>query len=132
MDASRSTSAHNLTSRGLLVILVGLATIALPEAAAGAAGLALLYAIAGLAVISGGMNLLNAFRVREVAGWLLPVSALVLALGFALLASPVGLGVALTRVLGTAVVVAGGFTVARAIRRAPSDRAGAAPLPAAR
>jgi uncharacterized membrane protein HdeD (DUF308 family) len=131
MDAS-TTLARQLSTRGLLAGLIGLATIALPEAVAGAAGLTLLYAVAGLSILSGTVNFLNAVRVRELASWLLPVSLLVTGFGFLLLASPVALGVALTRVIGVAIILGGGFTVMRAIRQERADRADGSALPAAR
>lgn len=119
MDGSASTprSARGLTIRGVFALVAGSLVLALPEAVAGFVGLTLLYTIAAFAIVTGIVNLANAVRVRETAGWMLPVSALVLTLGLAMLAAPAALGSALTRGLGGAVVVAGALTLASAARR---------------
>ena len=116
-STSGSGSARGLTIRGVLTLVAGTLVLTLPDAVAGFAGLTLLYAIAAFAIVTGIVNLANAVRVRETAGWMLPVSALVLTLGLAMLAAPAALGSALTRGLGCAVVVAGGLTLASAARR---------------
>ncbi len=137
MDGFPSQSARGFIMHGAVVLLVGAVLLALPASVAVVLGLALLYAIAALAIVTGGVNFLNALRVREIAGWLLPVSALVLALGFGLLAAPAGLGSGVTRGLGAAVVLAGGLRLFAAIRservlRTARAAARSRALPAAR
>ncbi len=122
MDGSAPGSARALILRGALVLVTGGVVLALPEAVAGVAGLALLYAIAMAAIVTGVVNLAKAIRVRETAGWMLAASALVLVVGLAILAAPAGVGTALTRGLGGVVVVAGTLTLASAARRVRAMR----------
>jgi uncharacterized membrane protein HdeD (DUF308 family) len=122
MDGSAPGSARGLIIRGGLVLVAGTVVLALPETVAGFAGLSLLYALAVLAIVSGIVNVAKAFRVRETASRMLPVSGLVLAFGLAILAAPPALGSALTRGLGGAVILAGCLTLITAARRARAVR----------
>ncbi len=97
--------------RGALLLCAGIALVALPETVASVTGLVLLYTLAALAVVAGGINLVGALRVRETAWWLLPASVVTLLAGLATLAAPAALGSALTRGVGVAVVVAGGLVL---------------------
>ena len=81
-------------------------------------GLVLLYALAGVAIVSGVMNIVGALRVRELASWLLPAGLLVLVLGLTALAAPAALGSVLTRSVGSVVALGGGLALLSAIRRA--------------
>jgi hypothetical protein len=95
---------------GLGVLLTGLVVFVLPEPAAVVVGLGLLYGLGALAVVCGVMNLLAAFRVRELARWLLPTSLLAALLGLAALAASAVVASGLTRALGL-LVMAGGAVV---------------------
>jgi uncharacterized membrane protein HdeD (DUF308 family) len=125
MDGSAPGSARALVIRSGLALVAGAVVLALPEAVAGFAGLALLYALATLAIVTGVVNLAKAFRVRETTGRMLPLSALVLALGLAIFAAPAALGSALTRGLGAAVLLAATLTLVSAARRMRAARVAA-------
>jgi uncharacterized membrane protein HdeD (DUF308 family) len=122
MDGSAPGSARALVIRSGIALVAGAVVLALPEAVAGFAGLTLLYALAALAIVTGIVNLAKAFRVREMIGWMLPMSALVLALGLAIFFAPAALGSALTRGLGGAVLLSGSLTLVSAARRIRAAR----------
>jgi uncharacterized membrane protein HdeD (DUF308 family) len=125
MDGSAPGSARALVIRSGIALVAGAVVLALPEAVAGFAGLTLLYALAALAIVTGIVNLAKAFRVREMIGWMLPMSALVLALGLAIFFAPAALGSALTRGLGGAVLLSGSLTLVSAARRIRAARVAA-------
>jgi len=125
MNRSAPGSARALVIRSGIALVAGALVLALPEAIAGLAGLALLYTLATLAIVTGVVNLAKAFRVRETIAWMLPVSALVLALGLAIFAAPAALGSALTRGLGGAVLLAATLTLVSAARRMRAARVAA-------
>jgi uncharacterized membrane protein HdeD (DUF308 family) len=125
MDGSAPASARALVIRSGIALVAGALVLALPEAIAGFAGLTLLYALAALAIVTGIVNLAKAFRVRETIGWMLPLSALVLALGLAIFFAPAALGSALTRGLGGAVLLSGSLTLVSAARRIRAARVAA-------
>lgn len=95
---------------GLGALLTGLVILVLPEPAALVVGLGLLYGLGGLAVVCSVMNLRAAFRIRELARWMLPTSLLAALLGLAALAVPAVVASGLTRALGL-LVMAGGAIV---------------------
>jgi uncharacterized membrane protein HdeD (DUF308 family) len=117
MDESTALDGTAAGLPGALVLLAGIGIVALPEPVAGILGLALLYALAAVAVVSGVMNVVGALRVRELASWLLPAGLLVLVLGLTALAAPAALGSVLTRSVGSAVALGGGLALLSAIRR---------------
>jgi len=117
MDESTALDGTAAGLPGALVLLAGIGIVALPEPVAGILGLALLYALAAVAVVSGVMNVVGALRVRELAGWLLPAGLLVLVLGLTALAAPAALGSVLTRSVGSVVALGGGLALLSAIRR---------------
>jgi len=122
MDGSAPGSARALVMRSGIALVAGAVVLALPEAVAGFTGLALLYTFAVLAIVTGVVNLAKAFRVRETTGRMLPLSALVLALGLAIFAAPAALGSALTRGLGGGVLLAATLTLVSAARRMRAAR----------
>src|SRR4029077_5247558 len=117
MDESTALDVTAAGLPGALVLLAGIGIVALPEPVAGILGLALLYALAAVAVVSGVMNVVGALRVRELAGWLLPAGLLVLVLGLTALAAPAALGSVLTRSVGSVVALGGGLALLSTIRR---------------
>jgi len=117
MDESTALDGTAAGLPGALVLLAGIGIVALPEPVAGILGLALLYALAAVAVVSGVMNVVGALRVRELASWLLPAGLLVLVLGLTALAAPAALGSVLTRSVGSMVALGGGLALLSAIRR---------------
>ena len=118
MDESDALDGTGAGLPGALVLLAGLGIVALPEPVAAMLGLVLLYALAGIAIVSGVMNVVGALRVRELASWLLPAGLLVLVLGLTTLAAPAALGSVLTRSVGSVVALGGGLALLSAIRRA--------------
>ena len=118
MDESTARDGTAAGLPGALVLLAGLGIVALPEPVAATLGLVLLYALAGVAIVSGVMNVVGALRVRELASWLLPAGLLVLVLGLTALAAPSALGSVLTRSVGSVVALGGGLAFLSAIRRA--------------
>ena len=109
-------------SPGLGALLTALVILVLPEQVAAVMGLTLLYGFGALAVVCGVMNLLAAFRVRELARWPLPTSLLAGLLGFAALVAPAVVASGLTRALGL-LVMAGGVVL---LLSAPQDSTSAA------
>lgn len=93
--------------RSALVLLAGLGGLALPGSVASAGGLLVLYALGAVAILTGVVNLAQALRVPEIAGWLLPASVGAVLLGLLALAAPASGGAALVRGLGATVVAAG-------------------------
>lgn len=118
MDESDALDGSGAGLPGALALLAGLGIVALPEPVAAMLGLGLLYALAGIAIVSGVMNVVGALRVRELASWLLPAGLLVLVLGLTTLAAPAALGSVLTRSVGSVVALGGGLALLSAIRRA--------------
>ena len=117
MDESSERDRTVAGLRGAVVFLAGLGIVALPEPVAAGLGLVLLYSLAGVAIVSGVMNVVGALRVREIAGWLLPAGLLVLVLGLTTLAAPAALGSVLARSVGGVVALGGGLAILSAIRR---------------
>ncbi|HKA28329.1 MAG TPA: DUF308 domain-containing protein [Candidatus Binatia bacterium] len=117
MDESSERDRTVAGLRGAVVFLAGLGIVALPEPVAAGLGLLLLYSLAGVAIVSGVMNVVGALRVREIAGWLLPAGLLVLVLGLTTLAAPAALGSVLARSVGGVVALGGGLAILSAIRR---------------
>ena len=109
-------------SPGLGALLTGLVILVLPEQVAAVMGLALLYGSGALAVVCGVMNLLAAFRVRELASGPLSTSLLAALLGLAALAAPPVVASGLSRALGL-LVMAGGVVL---LLSAPQDSTSAA------
>ena len=112
---------------GLGALLTGLIILVLPEPVALVVGLGLLYGLGALAVVCGVVNLLAAFRVRELARWLLPTSLLAALLGVAAFAVPAGVASGLTRALGLLVMAGGGVVLLGALQDSTSATLAAAP-----
>jgi hypothetical protein len=113
-------------SPGLGALLTGLVILVLPEPTALVLGLGLLYGVGALAVVCGVMNLLAAFRVPELARWLLPTSLLVALLGLAALAASAVVASGLTRALGLLVMAGGAVVLLGALQDSTSATLAAA------
>jgi uncharacterized membrane protein HdeD (DUF308 family) len=126
MTDAAHDSARNL-SPGLGVLLTGLVVLVLPEPVVLVVGLGLLYGLGALAGVCGVMNLLTAFRVRELARWLLPTSLLAGLLAVAALAAPAVVASGLTRALGLLVMAGGAVVLRGALQDSTSAPLAAAP-----
>ena len=126
MTATAHDSARS-SIPGLGVLLTGLVVLVLPEPVVLVVGLGLLYGLGALAGVCGVMNLLTAFRVRELARWLLPTSLIAALLALAALAAPAVVASGLTRALGLLVMAGGAVVLLGALQDSTSATLAAAP-----
>jgi uncharacterized membrane protein HdeD (DUF308 family) len=109
--------------RGLLEVLVGVLVFAYPFFAAGITAIVFLYSFGLLAVVTGALDLVDAWKWRRVPADVrglsreLPLgSILVLVFGLVLLIAPFWFGLVLVRIVGLIALLFGTLSLAAAFR----------------